>query len=756
MSTVDREVHTESNAWELRAPAAPGAGPPPHRPVRVGALSGYVDPLGVLPGERLSLHLSAPAAHRISILRLGQGALLDPQATDADDRAEAAVLATLVCPSASRHDVYPGSYAWVDDPTISRPSAIAAWVRLWRLPSAVEVWSWSALICDLDFPDRCHWALAVDGQGRPGCYMGDGGAHDRSWWTFAAVSLATRLGEWVHVACSVDGSRVRLYLDGVLAAEGDGRPPAGHAATGRVRLGAAAESGIADHFLDGDLSGVTLFARPLHRLDARRLAEDRGLSAPAALGLSEVQAYWPLREAGGDCLVDAGPHGRSAVLENGATLGIPGPSASTAIGRPGYDPSLDVTRGGAVRFAGDDLIDCGWPCAAEVMVPAAAASGMYALRIALEGAGEALEIPFAVVRPVPRRAGAVALLFATFTWTAYARRPVDDVIVPGLASSFYTTHLSGKTFFHVGMRMPLPRAQPFVHATHLRAATLHQHLVRPERLAAAWLEREGYAYECITDVELDREPDLLGRFAALMIVGHNEYWSQNMRDGIGAYLDRGGAVLNLSGNTAYWRVTYDHGTRSLEARKTSHAGESDAWLEPDEWGERWHADGRPGGSWSLIGQPSGQLLGLDTLGWIDSGDATAFAPFTVLAPDHFLFRSPEQVPIGPERTIGARSLNGAAVSGYEMDGLPEAIGVTPSYPTDGLALLAHAQHGHRYISCATDDPGYGADLIYWERPSGGRLFNAGSIGYTGALAVDPGIQSLTRNVLHHFGVARPG
>jgi hypothetical protein len=50
--------------------------------------------------------------------------------------------------------------------------------------------------------------------------------------------------------------------------------------------------------------------------------------------------------------------------------------------------------------------------------------------------------------------------------------------------------------------------------------------------------------------------------------------------------------------------------------------------------------------------------------------------------------------------------------------------------------------------------GYGADVIYWDRPGGGRVFNAGSIGYTGSLAVDPGIQALTRNVLHRFGIAR--
>lgn len=736
--------------WELRAPSASHQPPPAHRPVRVSALSGYVDPLGVRPGQRLRVHLSAPSAHRIAIARLGRTALLDPESDDAADRAEAIVLGTLDCPSASGHDVYPGSYAWLDDPSLGRPAAISAWARVWRLPPTVET---SALVSDFDFPGGCHWALAVDAEGRPCCYLGDGGVHDREWWTFAGGSLADKLGEWVHLACSVDDANVHLYVDGVLAAVGRSAASTNVGPTGRVRIAAAAQSGLVDHLLDADLSAITLLGRPLHHREIRRLAEDRGLSAPSALGLDAVEAHWPLRETSGSRLSDSSGHRRHAQIVNGATLAIPGPSASTAIGRPGYEPERDPTRGGAVRFSCDDLIDCGWPCAAEVAVPSDADSGMYYVSVALAGAQDALEIPFAVVRPAPRRSGSIALLFATFTWIAYARRPVDDTFVPGLASSFYGNHVSGTPFIHLGLRMPLPLALPFRHVTHRATFTLHQHLVRPERLAEAWLAREGYPFECITDADLDVEPELLDRFAALMIVGHNEYWTQGMRDGIAAYLDSGGAVLNLSGNTAYWRVTHDRDERSLEARKTSRAGEPKAWLPPEAWGERWHTDGRPGGTWSLIGQPSNEVLGLEYLGWVDQGDITAFAPFTVRAPDHFLLREPEPVPIEPGGLLGTRSLDGPAISGYEMDGLPQAIGMAPALPTDGLTLLAHAQHGHRYVEHETADPGYGADMIYWERPGGGRVFNAGTINYTGALAVDPGIQALTRNVLHHFGVA---
>ena len=737
-------------SWELHPSDGPHAAPPPHRPVRVEGLWGYVDPLGVRPGERLRVQVSAPAAHRIALQRLGRTALLDPDAGDKEDRAEAVELAALDRP-ASPQVVQPGSYAWVDDASLARPQAISAWVRPWRLPAVEEVWAWAAIVGDLDAPEGGHWVLAIDDLGRPGLYLGDDGGYDRAGWTFADASLADRLGAWIHLACAIGPAGVRLYVDGVLAAQRADVPQARRGEGGRLRIAAGVDGGLVDRFLDADLSALTLMARPLDPLESRRLAEDRGLSDPEALGLDEILAHWPLREAAGERLADVSGSERHATLVNGGTLGIPGPSASTASGRPGYEPARDPLRGGAVRFACDDLLDCGWPSAAEVTIPVDADSGAYCVRVALAGAEEALEIPFVVVRPVPRRARSVALLHATFTWTAYARRPADELVVPGLASSFYTRHLNGRLFFRLGMRMPLPRARPYRPATHLRAATLHQHLVRPERFAEAWLAREGYAYECVTDVELDREPELLDRFAALMIVGHNEYWTQGMRDAVAAYLAGGGAVVNLSGNTLFWRVSLDPEAMTIEARKTSHPGEADPWLGPDEWGERWHADGRPGGTWSLLGEPASALLGLDTLGWIDSADAASFAPFTVQTPDHFLFREPERVPLEDGRQLGTRGLNGPAASGYEMDGLPEAIGMPSAHPGDGRTLLAHAD-GQHYVERFTEAPTYGADMLYWERADGGRVFNAGSIAYTGSLAVDPGLQALTRNVLHHFGV----
>ncbi|WP_165521726.1 LamG domain-containing protein [Micromonospora zingiberis] len=761
---------------------------PAHRPVRVAGLTGYVDPLGVRPGETLRVHLCAPAAYEVAVGRLGRDALLLPAPDDAADRAEVTWLARASSPTANRHDVHPGSYG-VATP-VDRPRTVSAWVRVWHLPATVETSSWAAVVSDLDYPDRCGWALGIDADGRPGCYVGDGGHHDRLNWTFADSSLLHRLGEWVHLAVTVDGDRVRLWVDGTTAAEGTATPGAdqtgaaeqtgaeqagaaqigaatagavmagaamaGAATAGAVRVGAAAQSGLVDHLLDGDVSGVALFARALTRPEVIALTEDRAMSPTVPVAADALLAHWPLRERSGATAMDISGNERHLSLVNSPTLNLPGPPASPAIGRPGYDPDADLTRGGCIRFSSDDLVDCGWPAGAEIVVPEDADSGTYHVRVTLAGADdEPLELPFVVVRPQPRRPRSVALLYATFTWTAYARRATDGVHIPGLASSAYTRNLGGRLFFQLGMRMPLPRVQPFAHRSHLRDATLHQHLVRPERHAESWLAREGYAYECITDVELDADPALLERFAALMIVGHNEYWTQHMRDGVENYLRGGGNVVCLSGNTAFWRVSYHPDSKVIETRKTTHPGEGigDAWLPPQEWGERWHTDGRPGGKWSHLGQPTSELLGLETLGWIDSGDRSAYASFTVTAPEHFLFHDPHPVPVEAGNLIGTRSHDGPAVSGYEMDGLPQAQGM-PALDPAGLTVLAQAEHGERFVAHWGTDQGHGADLIYWERPAGGRVLNAGATNYPGALAVDPGLQALTCNVLHHMGVDR--
>lgn len=72
-----------------------------------------------------------------------------------------------------------------------------------------------------------------------------------------------------------------------------------------------------------------------------------------------------------------------------------------------------------------------------------------------------------------------------------------------------------------------------------------------------WMEREGYAADYCTDVDLHRfGPDLLTPYQLLVSVGHDEYWSEAMRDAVEGYVAAGGNAAFFSGNTSWWHVEF--------------------------------------------------------------------------------------------------------------------------------------------------------------------------------------------------------
>jgi Concanavalin A-like lectin/glucanases superfamily len=729
--------------------------PEPARRIAVPGVSGYVDRIGVPAGQSVRFHVNSPAAYELSIVRLGRRAILDPNADEAADRADVEVVSTRRHASATPQTLSAGSYVYVSgEPIPGGPLTLATWLRLWRLPiiDAIQ-WAWFGILTDFDYPETCRFGLLVDHLGRIGMYAGDGRTFRHEWLHLSEPAMASQLGRWVHVAATLHEDGLRIYLNGTTAYRTEApmniSPPGTRA---RLRIGANAEQGAADDFLDGDVAQPFVAATVLDPSVVKRVVEDRARTPLADLGIGPLHATWPLDEERGAHVRDISGNARHGQIVQGGTWQIGGPAHDASRGGPRYDPLSDPDRGHGLRLSSDDLVDAEWSATDEWQVPEDADSGLYAGRVRLEGQdpASATSVVFAVTRTRPLRPDSIALLLATNTWLAYGRRPTDVLRQAGLSASYYSNHISGRPFFHVSTLAPIPRADPYGFESRRAAFTRHSHLVRPERYAEAWLATEGYAYEVITDTTLHAEPDLLKRFRVLMIVGHSEYWTDAERDGVAAFLADGGQVVSLSGNTLCWRTTFNDDLTVLESRKAL-TSEDERWLSPDEWGERWHSDdGRPGSLFTMLGRPGYEVLGLDTKGMIDDGTPTAFDAFSVLEPDHFLFQEPMPVPISSRGTIGETNLNGPRASGYEFDATPQQDGLLDE-PLAGQVLLARAV-AQRNIEWHGGQQHGGGDIAYWERPAGGRVFNAGSIGLTGALAVDPGIQQLVRNVLFHFGL----
>jgi hypothetical protein len=75
----------------------------------------------------------------------------------------------------------------------------------------------------------------------------------------------------------------------------------------------------------------------------------------------------------------------------------------------------------------------------------------------------------------------------------------------------------------------------------------------------AWLERAGYALDFCTDLDLHRDPHLLDGRPLLLSAGHDEYWSDAMRDRAEAHVAAGGNAAFLGGNTCWWRIEVEGG-----------------------------------------------------------------------------------------------------------------------------------------------------------------------------------------------------
>ena len=146
--------------------------------------------------------------------------------------------------------------------------------------------------------------------------------------------------------------------------------------------------------------------------------------------------------------------------------------------------------------------------------------------------------------------------------------------------------------------------------------------LRWEYQMVRFLEREGYDVSYSTDLETHLNGNLLLGHKALLIVGHDEYWSWQMRNNVEAARDAGVNLGFFSSNTAYWQVRFEPASVTGEANRTMVCYKQ-ANLDP------YYTDGIPDHQHlvtvrfrdPLIDRPEDALLGVmyerRTLGWDD-------------------------------------------------------------------------------------------------------------------------------------------
>jgi hypothetical protein len=382
-------------------------------------------------------------------------------------------------------------------------------------------------------------------------------------------------------------------------------------------------------------------------------------------------------------------------------------------------PDGDIARDG-VRWVTQ-------PMGPRQTVTAPERSGLYYVHVKTES-GAFTSFPL-VVAPRARRAS-LAVLASDITWNAYndfggrsnyiamQRLPDRPVVDVHHDSHFYPPAGWAKWAADSYEPLSFDRPEP------LNIVAEHEEITGPvepvgvEHVAPGewrllgWLEREGFAYDYYSETQLAAGAVPLEDYAALLISTHPEYWTRGMFERVRDWVFKGGGkLLYLGGNGLDCEV---------ELR-------GDAMTVNNDDSRRW--SGVEESRFAARGEAAGSLIGVvTTMAGMGTG-----APYRLLVDDHWIFAG---TGLAAGDLFGLESMdrrNPGGASGHETD-----------------KLSRHAPPGTVHLARGINEEEGGADMVYIEHPSGGRVFSTGSISYTCSIAVDPHVSAITANVLRCF------
>jgi hypothetical protein len=245
-----------------------------------------------------------------------------------------------------------------------------------------------------------------------------------------------------------------------------------------------------------------------------------------------------------------------------------------------------------------------------------------------------------------------------------------------------------------------------------------------------FLEREGHDVSYATNLDTHLDPELLKNHKAFLSVGHDEYWSWEMRANIESARDRFGTHLGFfSGNDCYWQIRiepgqHDEPARTMRVYKDEALdplrGTGDAHLVTTRWALpplELNEAGMIGVRYQE-GGVYGDLIVDEARSWPLAGTG---------------LRTGDRLP---------------GLLGYEVDGVPdgELLG--------GVTRLMKSPWTTAISSGA-------ADMVVFQVPSGAFTFGAGSIQFSWGLdeygnrdlahpLVSPEARRITQNLLARF------
>jgi hypothetical protein len=376
------------------------------------------------------------------------------------------------------------------------------------------------------------------------------------------------------------------------------------------------------------------------------------------------------------------------------------------------------------------LIECDWRDPYRLKVPEHWTSGFYLAKLT-GSRGKQSYIVFVVRND--RRASALLFQSSVTTYQAYNNWG---------GKSLYEWNSKGRPATKVSFNRPYAPSPNLKAAYGVGAGEFLTNVQPVNRTASSgweynfvrWLEKEGYDVTYVTDIDTHANPYLLLSHQVFLSVGHDEYWSWQMRQQVEAARDAGVNLGFFSANTCYWQIRFEASRLTRDTNRTIVAYKERSALDP------FARDGNPNNDrqittrWrqSPVSLPEAALLGVMYQTDPVLGDI-------IIAPE-----APDWVLSHTGLKPGDRL---PGLLGYEVDR------ITPASPANTLAI-GHSPYRYRHQTRYSD-------MTIYQTASGARVFAAGSIQWSWGLddynapALRPSVKSeataqMTRNILSYL------
>ncbi len=422
----------------------------------------------------------------------------------------------------------------------------------------------------------------------------------------------------------------------------------------------------------------------------RRPAVDgSGHRCPAVEGYCST----PSVEAGQPVIIHVSADPPSPVLVEVFRSGYEGGAGARLVAELG---PFDVTPQPLPDIGLRRVRHCRWEPTVELTVEHSWRSGVYLIRLTALRSGIDSYAIF-VVRD--RRRADLVVQCSDFTWQAYNRWP-----------SQWSLYDDGVKQWYVGPEVAVGFDRPYGKYCQIVDAPLScgsGEWLLWEYPMSYWLEAEGYDVTYVSNLDLHRGTAGLDRAAAFLSVGHDEYYTRAMFDGLRQAVEAGTSIGFFSANTC---------SMSVDLTEDGEGG-GPTMRRVDRFGPQGRRDTTRSSELALfpeLAEFPGKMPPENTLiGGRTDDPATGRGDWICTSPDHWIYQ-------GTGMAMGDRV---PGLVGWEYHGDPA--------PIPGLEIVSEGPTHH------PRGEGHYSTTVY-EGPTGNTVFNAATIWWADGLSQPPG------------------